>query len=391
MKIILSTLVAGHMHTLAKYLFKKKILARMISSYPSWKLKQQNLPVESGLIKTCPWLITPYLGLYKYNLLNYRIEKKISILSHKLHDRFARVNLISADIFHGLSCHNLNAGIQAKKMGMKYICDHGSSHIKFQNTIMTEEQELTGIKIRTGGLVNPEVIETEQMEYNFSDKIFVASQFSKTTFISHGVSESKITVVPYGVNLSDFYPVKVDKDNKFRVVYVGALSMRKGIHYLIQAFNSLNLKKSELVLIGKKCEETEKLLAKSRLDDRIIQTGIISRSEIRKWLSRSDVFVLPSIEDGYGLVILEAQACGLPVIATVNTGSLESIQDNINGFIIPIRSSTAIAEKLLFLYQNPNIAKAMGKNALQSVSMRGGWDTYFSQVLKEYSEILKIN
>jgi len=391
MKIILSTLVAGHMHALAKYLYKKDLLARMLSSYPSWKLKQQKLPVDSGLIRTCPWLVTPYLGLYKLNLLNHIIENKLSIYSHTLHDRFARQNLITADIFHGLSCHNLLAGIKAKKMGMKYICDHGSSHIKFQSNIMYEEQELTGIKINTGGLVNTKVIEIEQLEYENCDKIFVASQFSKRTFVSHGIPESKISVVPYGVDLTDHYPVEVGRDNKFRVVYVGALSMRKGIHYLIQAFNFLNIKNSELVLIGKKCEETEKLLFKYRFNDKIIQTGIISRSEIRAWLSSSDVFVLPSIEDGYGLVILEAQACGLPVIATVNTGSLESIQDGINGFIIPIRSSSAITEKLLYLYKNPDIAKAMGKNSLESVRLKGGWDNYFSIVLKEYSEILKIH
>ena len=63
-------------------------------------------------------------------------------------------------------------------------------------------------------------------------------------------------------------------------------------------------------------------------------------------------------------------------------------QDGINGFIIPIRSSSAITEKLLYLYKNPDIAKAMGKNSLESVSLKGGWDNYFSIVLKEYSEIL---
>ena len=106
MKIILSSLVAGHMHSLAKFLYTKKFLTRMISSYPSWKLKNQKLPVDSGLILTIPWLVTPYLALYKMNMLHPILEKNLSRWSHESHDMYAKKKLVQADIFHGLSCHN---------------------------------------------------------------------------------------------------------------------------------------------------------------------------------------------------------------------------------------------------------------------------------------------
>ena len=380
--------MAGHMHSLAKFLYTKKFLTRMISSYPSWKLKNQKLPVDSGLILTIPWLVTPYLALYKMNMLHPILEKNLSRWSHESHDMYAKKKLVQADIFHGLSCHNLQAGRKAKKMGMRYVCDHGSSHIQFQKEIIEEECYLMGIKNISGGKVDKRVLETEQLEYFESDHIFVASSFSKDSFIRKNILNTKISVIPYGVDLSDFYPVSSKVDEKFRVIYVGALSIRKGIHYLVEAFKSANIKNSELFLIGKKCIETDELISNKNFDERIKVTGILPRNEILKLLSTSSVFVLPSIEDGYGLVLLEAMACGLPVIATVNTGGPDCITDGVNGFIVPIRSSVCIEEKLLYLYENPEETKCMAENALASVSRANGWNEYGERVLDIYREIL---
>lgn len=377
------------MHALAKYLYTKRFLTRMISSYPLWKLKDQNLPVDSGLIHTIPWLVTPYLALNKMNMLHPLLEKKLSGWSHELHDKYAKNNLIQADIFHGLSCHNLSAGRNAKKMGIKYVCDHGSSHIKFQSDIIKEEKFLTGIEFINGGEINSKVIETEQLEYLESDHIFVASKFSKDTFLKKNIPSEKISVIPYGVDLSEFYPIQVQNDQKFRVVFVGALSMRKGIHYLVRAFRLANIKNSELILIGKKCVETDQLISTDDFNGRIIVTGIIPRVEILVWLSRSTVFVLPSIEDGFGLVLLEAMACGLPVIATENTGGPDCIIDGVNGFIVPIRSPQAIMERLIYLYENPEKAKWMANNSINSVSGVDGWGAYGEKVLEVYRNLLE--
>ncbi|BEI32946.1 hypothetical protein PHIN5_03140 [Polynucleobacter sp. HIN5] len=245
-----------------------------------------------------------------------------------------------------------------------------------------------GVKNISGGLTDERVIETEQLEYLESDHIFVASSFSKDTFIKKGFSSKKISVIPYGVDLSEFYPATKEIDKKFRVIYLGALSIRKGIHYLVEAFKSANIKNSELILIGKKCIETDKLISNKNFDKRIKLTGILSRNQILKLLSMSSVFVLPSIEDGYGLVLLEAMACGLPVIATVNTGGPDCIVDGVNGFNVPIRSSISIKEKLIYLYENPEERKWMAENALASVSKANGWNEYGEKVLDVYRRIL---
>ena len=382
MNIVLSSIVRGHMFYLAKYLYEKNNLAKLFTSYPHWKLTDNGIPKH--YIETTPWFLVPYMALYQLGVLRGKYEQRFSWISSTNHEAYVRRNILDCDIFHGLSGHNLAAGLKAKSFGAKYICDRGSSHINYQNSILREEAELLGLPYLE---INLRVIAKEIEEYKECDRIFVASKFAKKTFVENGVDNQKISVIPYGVDLKQFKPMSVENDRVFRVVYFGALSIRKGIHYLAKAFAMIDLPRSELVLIGQSCPETEMLLASVK-GMNVIRTGIISRDEVLKWLSRSSVMVLPSIEDGFGLVLLEAQACGLPVIATENTGGPDCIENGINGFIVPIRSSESIAEKLIFFYENADYRINMGKAGLDLVKLAGGWSDYGDNVLKEYQSIL---
>ena len=125
--------------------------------------------------------------------------------------------------------------------------ERGSTHILFQNEILKEEYDLLGLK---PNLPSSHIIEVEQEEYKIADHIMVPSEFAKNTFIKKGFDGSKISKVPYGVNLSLFKSKKKIKDTKFRIIYTGMLSVRKGVIYLLEAFSELNLKNAELVLIG---------------------------------------------------------------------------------------------------------------------------------------------
>lgn len=383
MKIILSSIVKGHMYALAQYLSKENYLSKFFTSYPRWKLQESEIPPD--LIETSPLLLVPYMFFHRYGLMSPSFEGYLSRATCRYHDSKAAQNRIKCNIFHGLSGHNLKAGLAAQKHGAKYICDRGSSHILFQDNILKQEAEYLGVKFSG---VDKRTIDVELMEYENSDQIFVASSFAKRTYTQNGIHPDKISVIPYGVNLIDFHPVNVEKDGLFRVVYFGALTMRKGVHYLVEAFAKANIPNSQLVLIGKDYPETELLLRLTKGMD-VVRTGIIPRSEVLKWLSLSSVLVLPSIEDGFGLVLLEAMACGLPVIATENTGGMDCIDPGENGFIVPIRSDESIAEKLIYLHRNPEIRRRMSECALSKVKNAGGWNDYGGKVLLEYAKLLQ--
>jgi glycosyltransferase involved in cell wall biosynthesis len=102
----------------------------------------------------------------------------------------------------------------------------------------------------------------------------------------------------------------------------------------------------------------------------------VPNSELRELYSRASVFVLPSIEEGFGMVLGEAMACGCPVIASTNTGASELISDGTEGFIVPIRSPEVIADRLQQLADEPELRHRMGRAALARVQKLGGWDAY---------------
>jgi glycosyltransferase involved in cell wall biosynthesis len=119
----------------------------------------------------------------------------------------------------------------------------------------------------------------------------------------------------------------------------------------------------------------------------IVLTGRVTHEKALEWFARSSIFVLPSIEDGFGMVLAEAQACGLPVIASVNSGGPDIINEADNGFLVPIRSPDTIAELLIRLSKNPEQLRAMRIAAIRKVSELRGWESFASGVLEKYREL----
>ena len=107
--------------------------------------------------------------------------------------------------------------------------------------------------------------------------------------------------------------------------------------------------------------------------------------------NKASVFVTCSIEDGFGMVILQAMACALPVITTYNTGGSEIVEDGVDGYIIPIRDEDKLKEKILFLYNNKDLSTSMGKKAQLKVQNFFSWKNYGDKIKSFYSYVLKKN
>ena len=233
--------------------------------------------------------------------------------------------------------------------------------------------------------IDSAVIENELAEYEACDRIFVPSLFARKTFLDAGFADSKIWSLPYGVDLSRWRQLPAPDDGKFRVIFLGSLSLRKGIHDLLAGFAAAALPNSELVLIGANTSATEHLLAPYRALSNVIRTGPLPHAKVLEWFSRGSVFVLPSIEDGFGLVLMEAQACGLPVIATSNSGGPDVVDpERCNGFVVPIRAPTAIAERLTYLYTNPGHLRAMRSASLKRAAEMQGWSAFGDGMIQRY-------
>ena len=384
MRVELSVAGKFQIFDLAKQLLKRDHLELLITSYPKFEVKKYGIPpekVRSILIKEIlqrSWQKLPRVLRNAYNP-QYAI--------HEIFDRLASTRLVAADIFAGGSSFSLHTLRKAKKMGAITIIEHGSSHIAYQNRILKEEYERFGVKIGPFQLPDPRIIEKELQEYAEADYVAIPSLFNRRTFLDEGVPSNKIIQVPYGVDLSLFRQVKKN-DDVFRVIFAGGLGLRKGTHYLLQAFAELNLPNSELLLIGAITEEIKPFLKK--YEGKYKHITYQPMKELYAFYSQGSVFVMPSIEEGLALVQPQAMACGLPIIATTNTGAEDIVRDGLDGFIIPIRDVPALKEKILYMYEHPEERKRMSASAKEHVSSGFTWDDYGNKMIAEYERILNI-
>lgn len=369
---------------LAQQLLKKGFLERLITSYPKFEVVKYGIPrdkIRSIVIKEL--LERGWRGVPE----SIRDYWNPQYVIHEIYDRLASGKVGVPDIFTGWSSFSLHSLRKVKKAGPVIVLERGSSHIGYQNRIMREEFESMGVKIKSYYLPHPKIIEKELQEYEAADYIAVPSSFAKRSFLENGIPESKIIQVPYGVDLSIFRQLP-KKDDIFRIIFGGGLSLRKGVHYLLKAFSELRLSNAELLLVGPVTEEIEPFL--KLYQGKFKRIDYKPFGELGKCLSQGSVFVMPSIEEGLAMVQPIAMACGLPLICTTNTGGEDIIRDGIDGFVIPIRDVGRLKEKILYMYENQEFCKKMGQSAKERVSSGFTWDDYGEKMINHYKRILKI-
>ncbi|MGN6291493.1 MAG: glycosyltransferase family 4 protein [Chitinophagaceae bacterium] len=370
-----------HFH-LARQLEKREMLEALYTGYPRFKLKDEK-GIPSEKIKTFPWLQAPYMmrgrvGLNKWSWLN----KEWAWWAHETLDKYAASHIKEQSILIALSGSGLLSGKTTQLKGGKYICDRGSSHIRFQDELLREEYARWKLSFHG---VDRRNIKKEEAEYELSDRITVPSEFVRKSFLLKGIPEQKICKVVYGARLDRFSKLADPDHNKFVVLWVGAVSIRKGFMYLLDAFRRLKHPNKELQVVGTVMPEIRQLLTGQNLD-RVNFMGVLPNVKLAEMYSKANVFVLPSLEEGLAMVQGEALACGCPVIGSTNSGAEDLITDGIEGFIVPIRSAEAIFQSIQRLADDPALRESMSKAALKRVQSLGGWDTYgqnFSELITQ--------
>ena len=311
-------------------------------------------------------------------------------INNYLYDFLASWNVEACDIFHFVNGIGLYSARKAKAKGSITVCDIRTEYPDYQFQILADEYAELGIPYNPPGLSYDAKIKAE---YMVSDYLIVPSRYAKRTFVEKGFDPRKIFVVPYGVDLEHFsraadHDLVAQQDGKFRILYVGQIIPRKGVHYLIQAFNQLDIGNAELLLVGS-LDDTMRSFMEVALKEnpRIKHFHHLPKLELSQLYNSGSVFVLPSLADSWGLVVLEAMACGLPVIVTENVGSGEAVEEGINGYIIPIRNVEALKEKLLYLFETPDVRARMSQAALRTID-NYTWERYGQGIIKVYKEII---
>jgi starch synthase len=275
---------------------------------------------------------------------------------------------------------------KARKLGLHCIYDLPIGYWRANREISLEEAELQPAWKGTLNALadSPEKLARKDEEIALADTIIVASSYTRSTLKLYPGEVKKTVVIPYGTPRPIAGPRELTfRTNPLRVLYVGSLAQRKGISYLFAAVDKLDSAVT-LTVVGRKVGTSE-ALDKACATHRWLPS--LPHSEILAEMRRHDVFVFPSLFEGFGLVIGEALSQGLPVITTPNTGGPDILRHGQDGFIVPIRDPEAIAGHLLQLHDDRNLLKQMSDSALEQAAYLE-WQGYKDQTAKAVAAAL---
>ncbi|NRA45713.1 MAG: glycosyltransferase family 4 protein [Oligoflexales bacterium] len=312
-----------------------------------------------------------------------KISSDFRTYSKKCFDEIVASNITEeTKVVHAYSAFQEHTWKNCKRVDAFKIIDWGIAHPTYLQEILTQERLEYGHKANSIESVSRSIDELYQ-----ADKVLIPSDFVAQTFIENGFPINKIEINPYGVDIGIFTPKIKYETEKLRIGMAGALSIRKGIRYLLEAISKIKREgiPFKLTLFGSYDVDTYPVISKYR--DLIDEIKVVNHLELPNHYKELDVFVLPSLAEGMSRAISEAMSCGLPCIVTPNCGYGEFINDYINGFQVPIKDSDAIAEKLQYLFENPEKMKEMGENAANDVK-KISWGSYKQRLQKIYTNLL---
>ncbi len=369
MKVVLTTPGRFHTFALARELHAAGHLSAVVSAFPWSKLKREGLPHDR--VKTYPAGTLTRVALGRLGLARGSTGRMLDDRKAETIDRRSERWTRDADIFMSLSGCGLETGRAVQRRGGVHVCDRGSSHILVQKRILEEEAARFGVPAT---VISARAIRRELAEYAAADAITVPSEFARRSFIAEGTPPGKVHEIPYGSDTARFEPCGAPDDDAFDVLFVGALSLQKGLPYLFRAFETLRHPRKRLTVVGSSTDQGGFVRSLAPPGARFL--GHVANPLLARVMSRSHVLVLPSVQDGFGMVMAEALACGCPVIASENTGARDLYADGVEGFVVPIRSARAIAETLQRMADDPPGRRRMSEAARARMLSRRGWGDY---------------
>jgi starch synthase len=294
-----------------------------------------------------------------------------SYVAEQLHGR-------KSDVFWGFqgSCHDsLKA---AKASGKIAVCELATAHVTEAKRILGEEAQLHPEWADSiDNLVFPAHYEQRlAQEPHLADKVVAASAFTKQTLIAAQIPENKIITLPLGAAI-DHVPFQLNSQDKIskrplKLLYAGTVTQRKGIKYLLEAMKLLEKGTATLEIVGGVQGSGQAFRSYSGYEYR----AAVSQMELFQMYRDYDALVLPTVFEGFGLVIVEAMAAGLPVITTSHSIGPDLIKNNENGYIVPIRDTPALVKAIEALRRKSDDEYLAMRVAARQSAEQYSWETY---------------
>ena len=376
MKLRIAIAVHGRFHAfdLARELIHRAHEVTLFTNYPKFAVQRFGVPESHVKSFWTHWgasRIAEYLpreGLFSYpeSWLNRVFGHWVAFNVKKENwDVVICWSGVGEETFHALNGRNT-----------LLVCQRGSSHIRTQSQLLEDEEIRTGTKLDRP---TPWIIAREECEYNLADLILVPSSFVRNTFLEQGVSEEKIEFVTLGVKKTDFHPREDIMENRcqrivsgapLRVLNVGTASFRKGMWDLHKIIKNVGGDRFTFRFVGSVASECKGLL--SNLVGLAAFVPAQNQRDLPTHYEWGDLFILPTIEDGFAMVLAQAAAAGLPILTTTNGAGHDLVRERITGWVLPIRDPKSFIDKLLWCDTHRDELAAMVRNIYEE-SVQRDW------------------
>lgn len=383
MRISISTWNRFHFFDLADQLNRLDSLHSLCSTLPRFKAEKDPIfnRVEPKKLQSYPYFFVLQLLLDKICTRTW-LNEAAAVATTKTYQNYVKNhlanNIDTIDAYVGISGSGFKGGKYMVEQGKVYCFDRGSPEITHQLRVMKTLHDELSLPTRS---VHPFLIENETKEAQIANAIIVPSNFCKLTYINKGFSADKINVIHYGADLDLFFP---DRESNFAskqyanktLLYCGQFSIGKGAHILVDYFKHQPYQNSRLSVVG--CvNPTLKILYANSAIQNIDFHGIVPRQHVHRFMQKARALIFPSFIDGFGMVVTQALACGIPAIVSAECGASDIIRDGYNGFILDDISvqSIDLAIRKLFALTSEEYQQ-MSANCLLSVNSLGGWNDY---------------
>ena len=350
MTILLSALSRYHVFDLALQLQRHGELGGLVTAYPKFKLGRY-AALEPALIPRVSFALARKAALALDGLIG---PARCAPLHELVYSRFAAAvgaaaRRHSAAVVYGLSGYMKEALERHLGPGRITVVDHGSLHIGTERAVLREECARFGFS-EFGNWQYDWLVRRMEQEFSLADQVVCCSALARESMIQNGVPAHKLVVHRLGVNPAEFAPPARQRERKqgLRLLFVGAMTPLKGLHHLLSAFRQLG-GDTELWLVG--VLPTDPVLKAmvaecSAATGRVKVIGPVAQAQLNLIYQQCDLFVLPSLSDGWAMVVGQALACALPVVVSDMTGAKELVSPGRNGFIVKSGDPADLAEKL---------------------------------------------
>ncbi len=376
-KLKIAIVIPGRFHgfDLARTLLARGHDVTVLTNYPVWAVAKFGIPAAH--VRSFPIhgvLARGLSKLPKEGAVQYPEE-----WLHRMYGRWAE-RVLSRERWDVIHCWS---GVSEELLASTRVessCTmlmRGSAHITVQARLLVDEEKRTGVPLdRPSDWMH----DRELHEYGLADRILVLSTFSQRSFEEEGVPASRIDMVPLGVQVDAFRPPaevivnrrrRITSGEPLRVLFVGAVSYRKGFLDFATVIEALHGRGFHFELVGPILPECAPLV--ERLRGKATFVGKKRQADLPASYHAADVFLFPTIEDGFPAVMAQAKAAALPILTTAHGAGLDIVSPGQDGWIVPVREPAAIVDRLTWCAANRPIVASVVRRVYDTFKPRT-WD-----------------